>query len=82
MTLDLQPHRNRDGSIDLDFYKARAARLREEAIAELMGAVSERAVDWIGRVQNSINWSRSWVRDAGRSEAGQAPTILARDGET
>jgi hypothetical protein len=63
MTLDLQPFRNRDGSIDLDFYKARAARLRQEAIAELMGDVFERAVDWIGRVRHSINWSRFWARN-------------------
>jgi hypothetical protein len=63
MTLDLQPFRNRDGSIDLDFYKARAARLRQEAIAELMGDVFERAVDWIGRVRHSINRSRSWARN-------------------
>jgi len=57
MTLDLQPYRNRDGSIDLDYYKARAARLRREAIAELTGAVFESAVDWIGRVRHSVNWS-------------------------
>ena len=63
MTLDLQPCRNRDGSIDLDFYKTRAARLRQEAIAELMGAVFERAVDWIGRVRHSINRSRFWARN-------------------
>jgi hypothetical protein len=63
MTLDLQPFRNRDGSIDLDFYKARAACLRQEAMAELTGAVFERAVDWIGRVRHSINRSRFWVRN-------------------
>jgi hypothetical protein len=63
MTLDLQPHRNQDGSFDLHFYRACAARLRQEAKAELAGAVLERAVDWIGRVRHSANQCWSWVHN-------------------
>jgi hypothetical protein len=63
MTLDLKPHRNRDGSIDLDFYKHRAARLRQQAIAELVGALFARVVDWIGRTRQSGNRSGLWLRN-------------------
>jgi hypothetical protein len=63
MPRDLQPYRNQDGSFDLTFYKARAARLRQKAIAEFMGTMFGRAVDWIGRVRHSGNQSRFWVHN-------------------
>jgi hypothetical protein len=39
-----EPRRRRDGSIDYDFYRARARRLREECVAELMRAMPGHAV--------------------------------------
>ena len=82
MPRDLQPYRNQDGSFDLTFYQARAARLRQKAIAEFMGTMFGRAVDWIGRVRHSGNRAGFGFTTSGRAEGGQAHTILARDVET
>jgi hypothetical protein len=53
MILDLKPGRSRDGSIDFAFYKARAQRLRQEAMTELIGQAFRHVVGWIGRLTHS-----------------------------
>jgi hypothetical protein len=63
MTLELQPRRHRDGSIDLDYYRSRAARLRQEAIVDLLGAVLGRAVGRISRVRQSGGRNDFWVQN-------------------
>jgi hypothetical protein len=63
MMLELQPRRHRDGSIDLDYYRNRAARLRQRAIVELFGVLLERAVGTIGRVRQFGNRSDVWVQN-------------------
>jgi len=63
MLFDLEPGRNHDGTIDYAFYKARAERLRQEAIR----ALSRRVVDWISR-----GWPRRVRRPAGIPFDGEA----------
>jgi hypothetical protein len=55
MILDLKPRRSRDGSIDFAFYKARAQRLRQEAITELIGKAFRHVIGWSGRLARSCS---------------------------
>jgi hypothetical protein len=55
VVIERDVHRKPDGSIDMDFYKNRAQRLRSEFMIELALSIREHAVAWVRRLRNSLS---------------------------
>jgi hypothetical protein len=63
MRPDLEPRRNRYGAIDVAFYKARAERLRQEAMIALIRALPRHVADCGGRLLIGGGMRlRGWMR--------------------
>jgi len=60
MMIQIDLRRDRGGSIDIPFYRERAARLRREAILDLVATISELVLAWFGERRASA--SRRAVR--------------------